>query len=173
VFSLTGPESSFWTSKMDCSFRRTGWWPATHRNVLFWKSWFAGPWRSKERSEMGGGTLRITRQHGRSLHIRIAPFPSEHSPGGSRFEAIALIGDPDRAQRLPFETMRSVYGLTPAEARLALLLLDGKTIAEAADEHEVTKDTVRSQLKSLFLKTGTRRQGMLIGLLASIPGEVR
>jgi DNA-binding CsgD family transcriptional regulator len=118
---------------------------------------------------------RITRQHGRSLqlHIRIAPFPREHSPGGSRFAAIALIGDPERAQRLPFETMRSVYGLTPAEAKLALLLLEGKSISEAAHENEVTKDTVRSQVKSIFLKTGTRRQGELIGLLSSIPGDVR
>ena len=127
----------------------------------------------KRKKDIGGGTLRITRQHGRSLHIRIAPFPSEHSPGGSRFAAIALIGDPERAQRLPFETMRSVYGLTPAEAKLALLLLEGKSISEAAHENEVTKDTVRSQVKSIFLKTGTRRQGELIGLLASIPGDVR
>jgi DNA-binding CsgD family transcriptional regulator/PAS domain-containing protein len=124
----------------------------------------------QKNKDIGAGTLRITRLRGRSLHLRIAPFPSEHSPGGSQFAAIALIGDPDRAQRLPLQTIRAVYGLTPAEARLALLLLEGKSIAEAAQENEVSKDTVRSQLKQIFLKTGTRRQGELICLLASLPG---
>jgi DNA-binding CsgD family transcriptional regulator len=125
------------------------------------------------KKDIGGGTLRITRQLGRSFHLRIAPFPSERCLGGSQFAAIALIGDPDRVQRLPLETIRSTYGLTPAEAKLALLLLEGKSVTEAAQENGVTKDTVRSQLKSIFLKTGTRRQGELIGLLASLPGEVR
>jgi DNA-binding CsgD family transcriptional regulator len=128
--------------------------------------------RAPRETDLGGGTLRITRQRGRSLHMRIAPFPSEHSSSGSQFAAIALIGDPVRAQRLPFETIRSIYGLTPAEARLVLLLLEGKSVSEAANENGVTKSTVRSQVKSIFLKTGTRRQGELIALLASVPGEV-
>jgi DNA-binding CsgD family transcriptional regulator len=123
----------------------------------------------REKKDLGAGTIRITRERGRSLHIRIAPFPSEHSLGRSQFAAIALIGDPDRAKKLPLETIRLVYGLTPAEARLALQLLQGKSISEAADENGVTKDTVRSQVKSIFLKTGTRRQGELICLLASLP----
>ncbi len=121
------------------------------------------------KKDIGAGTIRITRERGRPLHIRIAPFPREHSPGAPRFAAIALIGDPDRAKRLPVETIRLVYGLTSAEARLALLLLEGKSVSEAADKICVTKDTVRSQLKSIFLKTGTRRQGELIGLLTSLP----
>ena len=35
----------------------------------------------KRKKDIGGGTLRITRQHGRSLHIRIAPISQRTLPG--------------------------------------------------------------------------------------------
>jgi DNA-binding CsgD family transcriptional regulator len=124
------------------------------------------------KSDKGGGTVRITRRQARPLHLRIAPFPSEHLPSPAHFAAIGLIGDPEKGQKLPLEILQSSYGLTPAEAKLARLLAQGKTIAEAAETNRVTKDTVRSQLKSIFLKTGTRRQGELVGLLLTLPGKI-
>ena len=48
---------------------------------------------------------------------------------------------------------------TPPAMRLPL-----ETIA---DELRVSKETARSQLKSVFQKTGVRRQAELVGLLAS------
>ncbi len=50
-----------------------------------------------------------------------------------------------------------------------MVLLDGKSLLEAAELNNVGKETVRSQLKSIFGKTGTRRQSELIGLLARLP----
>jgi DNA-binding CsgD family transcriptional regulator len=122
--------------------------------------------------EVGGGTMRITRKRGRPLHLRIATFPCERVTSASQFAAIALIGDPDKLQHFPLETIQSSYGLTRAEALLALLLMEGKSLAEAAELNGVTLNTLRSQLKSIFLKTGTRRQGELIGLLVALPGNV-
>jgi DNA-binding CsgD family transcriptional regulator len=55
--------------------------------------------------------------------------------------------------------LRQVFGLTPAEIKLAGLLLQGKRVEEIADERAVWLSTVRSQLKALFAKTGTARQG--------------
>jgi DNA-binding CsgD family transcriptional regulator/PAS domain-containing protein len=120
----------------------------------------------------GGGIMRITRRRGRPLHLRVATFPCERLTAGSQFAAIGLIGDPDRLQHFPLEIIQSSYGLTPAEARLALLLLEGKSLAEAAELNHVTQNTLRSQLKSIFAKTGTRRQGELIGLLVALPGNI-
>jgi DNA-binding CsgD family transcriptional regulator len=54
------------------------------------------------------------------------------------------------------------FGLTPAEGRVAAQLAQGKSVREIALELHVTHHTVRSQLKSVFQKTGTRRQGELI-----------
>ena len=93
----------------------------------------------QRKRDIGCGTLRITRQRGRSLHLRIAPFPSEHSTGGCQFAAIALIGDPDRAQKLPLETIRSTYGLTAAEAKLALLLLEGERASQKQQKETASR----------------------------------
>lgn len=55
----------------------------------------------------------------------------------------------------------ALYGLTPAEAALLPLLLQGLTPREMADAQGVKLPTVRTQLASLFAKTGTRRQAEL------------
>jgi len=59
------------------------------------------------------------------------------------------------------------YGLTPAECRVALLLGDGHAPRKIAEMVGVTDNTVRSQIKSIFSKTGVKRQGELIRLLLS------
>ena len=55
----------------------------------------------------------------------------------------------------------ALYGLTPAEAALLPLLLQGMTPREMADNRQVKMPTVRSQLASLYAKTGTRGQAEL------------
>lgn len=55
----------------------------------------------------------------------------------------------------------ALYGLTPAEAALLPLLLRGMTPREMADTRQVKMPTVRSQLASLYAKTGTRGQADL------------
>jgi pimeloyl-ACP methyl ester carboxylesterase/DNA-binding CsgD family transcriptional regulator len=59
-------------------------------------------------------------------------------------------------------------GLTAAEARLAAKLVQGLQIADAAAELGITAHTARTQLKNIFAKTGTRRQGELIQLLTDV-----
>jgi len=120
--------------------------------------------------EIAAGTVRITRRQGSPLLLRIAPFPSEHLAGNSQFAGILLIGDPDRSGHLSVDTVRYAFGLTVAESRLALLLTRGKSIGEAAEENGVTIATARSQLKSVFSKTGTKRQSELVLLLSALPG---
>jgi len=58
-----------------------------------------------------------------------------------------------------------VFGLTRAEAAFARLLITGKSVAECASELGVSIHTARSHLKKAMAKTGTNRQGALIGLL--------
>lgn len=56
-------------------------------------------------------------------------------------------------------------GLTSAESRLALRLVDGQSLREIADAEHVTFETVRSRLKSVLAKTGTNRQAQLVILV--------
>jgi DNA-binding CsgD family transcriptional regulator len=58
-----------------------------------------------------------------------------------------------------------MHGLTSAEARLALLLAEGLSLKEASEALSVSVLTLRSQLKSVFVKTGVKRQTELVTLL--------
>jgi DNA-binding CsgD family transcriptional regulator len=61
------------------------------------------------------------------------------------------------------------FGLTPAEARLASIIAAGIGIDEAAATLGVSRETVRTQLKAAFAKTGTRSQAAL----AALAGRMR
>ncbi len=58
------------------------------------------------------------------------------------------------------------YGLTRAEAQCAERLGAGESVAAIAAVMGLSPHTVRSHLRSIFGKTGVRRQGELIALLA-------
>ena len=63
--------------------------------------------------------------------------------------------------------LRTEFGLTKAEARLALRLAEGASLASAAHAFDVKLTTIRSQLQQVFAKTGTARQTELVALLLS------
>jgi len=72
-------------------------------------------------------------------------------------------------RRLPSHTfLREAFGFTPAEAALALDLADGLAAADCATLRGVSVHTVRSQLRSLFGKTGTSRQAELVTLILAM-----
>ena len=124
--------------------------------------------RPHRSEQFGGGTMRIFRNQRPALHLRIAPFTTSPDPA-TDVAAIAFITSPDKGTHLPTILLQTTYGLTPAEIRLAMLLADGTTLTQAAELLAVKKETVRSQLKSTFLKTNTRRQAELILFLATLP----
>jgi DNA-binding CsgD family transcriptional regulator len=66
------------------------------------------------------------------------------------------------------ELLARVFGLTPAEARLASIMAEGANLEQAADQLEVSRETARSQLKAVFAKTRTNRQSKLVALLSQI-----
>lgn len=63
------------------------------------------------------------------------------------------------------ESLIEMFRLTRAEARLALALGEGHSLAEAAGLLGVTLHTARTYSKRIFQKTGTRRQAELVRLL--------
>ncbi|PVB60755.1 response regulator transcription factor [Labrenzia sp. 011] len=60
------------------------------------------------------------------------------------------------------EKLQLAFGLSHAEARSALLLADGLTLAEIAETRQVSIYTVRNQVKASLAKSGCRRQSELV-----------
>lgn len=67
------------------------------------------------------------------------------------------------------ELLAALFGLSPAEARLARAVLTGCSANEYARQAGVRVATIRSQLHSIFVKTGVRRQAQLVALLSRVP----
>lgn len=112
-----------------------------------------------------GGTVMISRRSRPPLRIQISPTRNSVLHASQPIAAVAFVNDPVRTQRPAQEVLRVLYGLTPAECRVALLLGDGHAPRKIANTIGTTDNTVRSQIKSIFFKTGVRRQGELIRLL--------
>lgn len=72
------------------------------------------------------------------------------------------------AATLPLDLLWRAFGLTEAEAQLAEALVKGATLADFAQEREVSKQTLRNQLVGVMRKTGTRRQSELVSLLTRL-----
>jgi DNA-binding CsgD family transcriptional regulator len=62
--------------------------------------------------------------------------------------------------------LAAVFGLTPAEARLAAIMAEGRDPERAAEELGIARVTARNQLKAIFAKTDTHRQSELVAMLS-------
>ena len=119
-----------------------------------------------------GGALALGRLPGkRPLQILITPIRIENKHHSS-VRVLVLATDPDRPAAFPDEVLRALYGLTPAETEVANALMTGFTLEEASRLRNVSVATIRSQLKALMAKTGTKRQVELIRLLSTLPRTV-
>src|SRR5262245_41159005 len=65
-------------------------------------------------------------------------------------------------RRARADCLEDRFHLTHSEARLVLHLVEGASLRSSAKTLGVTYETVRSYLKSAFLKTGTHRQAELV-----------
>jgi DNA-binding CsgD family transcriptional regulator len=86
----------------------------------------------------------------------------------SAFHAILVISDTDQTHSAEAATLRDVFDLTAAESRLAVAVANGKDLETFSAERQLSKQTVRNQLKSIFLKTGTNRQAQLAVMLSTL-----
>lgn len=86
---------------------------------------------------------------------------------------VLLVIDTELRTKVSGETLVRLYHLTPAETRVALLLIDGKRLDQIAKELDVAQTTIVFHLKNLFRKTETHRQADLVRVLLSVPLRTR
>lgn len=104
-------------------------------------------------------TLPVPRTFRESpLEVLVTPHLNGHRNG----LAFVFVADAERSLGNVEKLLVSVHGLTRTEARLAGLMAQGLNPSEAAQRMGVGITTVRSHLRQLFRKTGTRRQAELV-----------
>jgi len=117
-----------------------------------------------------GCGLRIRRPVGRRpLTALVTGLRGNNALRNGGAVVAVLVNDPEEAPALDAQMLRAWYDLTPAEARLAVLLASGLSLDEIVDRLGIGTNTARTHLKNIFGKTDTRRQGELIRLLLSNP----
>jgi DNA-binding NarL/FixJ family response regulator len=98
--------------------------------------------------------------------------PSARYPASlGRTYALVLISDPDAG--IPSEAeLAELFGLSPAESRLAVALARGKKLPEVAAAAGVQMTTLRTQMQSIYRKVGVERQSDLLLILShGFPGR--
>lgn len=83
-------------------------------------------------------------------------------------QALLVLVDLENHERPPEANLQSLFGLSLAESRLASRVATGEPIDKVADELQISKETARNHLKSIFAKTGVHRQAEFVALLASL-----
>jgi DNA-binding CsgD family transcriptional regulator len=106
----------------------------------------------------------------RPLQMAITPFQSRNVLVDDRPAALVFLSDPEARPASRAEILRALYRLTPAECRLADLLAQGCDTASSAGQLAMTVETARFHIKSIFRKTGARRQSELVRLILGLPG---
>jgi len=114
-----------------------------------------------------GEVMSVTRPSGRRpFSLMVGPLLAA-PPGTTTDEAraIVFVADPEGGQVGAAAVLETLYDLTHAEAELVRLIAEGNSLDQVAAIRGVTMNTVRSQLKQVFSKTETRRQGELVHLV--------
>lgn len=102
------------------------------------------------------------------LAMRVDPAKTTAASGGQA--RLMLIGS--QARKLTdgmIEQMREWFGMTPAEARLAILLGDGGRLEDYCRIRAVSLNAAKFLLKGVFAKTGVTRQADLVHRLQQTP----
>lgn len=110
-----------------------------------------------------GGNARImmASPEGEPYHLRFSLGPVLR-----RRRAVTIVTEPLNLARWDAVALHEVYGLTDCEAGVAMHLLQGGTTGSAAAALRLTRETVRTYLRSIYAKTGTGAQSQLVARLS-------
>jgi DNA-binding CsgD family transcriptional regulator/PAS domain-containing protein len=119
-------------------------------------------------------TASVARSGGkRPLELLVTHVSTKLRLGADQNFAIIYVTDADATPGVDAERLVAMYGLTPSEAKIAVMLATGNDLASICKELEISSNTCRTHLKRIFSKTDTRRQGELVKLILSGSGSIR
>jgi DNA-binding CsgD family transcriptional regulator len=123
-----------------------------------------------EPADLPPAFLTISDPLGRpSLEITVTPLRPEQTVIPREGDALAMV-----IFRTPFTAPASrslskrPYGLSPTELRLAESLIEGTSLEAYAATRRIRISTVRTQIRSILAKTGTRNMVEMVSLLSGL-----
>ncbi|WP_044007033.1 helix-turn-helix transcriptional regulator [Jannaschia sp. CCS1] len=112
-----------------------------------------------------GGLVQVSpASFRRPYNVVVQPI-SSHQTGVADATIGVLIFDPNAKRTTAIELFSTSYGLTKKETQLALHLAEGLSVDEYAKSHNVSINTVRTHVRSIYEKTNTTRQPELVSLI--------
>lgn len=94
--------------------------------------------------------------------VRIRGAGLDALPGA---RIVVLLSDLDAPSKVHQRSLQMLFGLTAAEAEVALLLTQGWSVTDISASRNVKRDTVRGQLKAVFAKLDVARQSDVIRIV--------
>jgi DNA-binding CsgD family transcriptional regulator/PAS domain-containing protein len=128
-----------------------------------------------------GGSMRVRSPDGSAVALLVTPVPqgllqdlAAANPAASTIEPLAmvLIRPIIRRAAPPPAMLCELYGLTPAEAAVAVALVGGATAEQVASQRGVSLMTVRVQIRSVLGKSGCTNLRELEHTLATLAAHV-
>ena len=121
--------------------------------------------------QRGGSMVLTVSERGPLLSITVVPL---RVPGHPIYNAAPRVlicaTDPGRDVPVPEQRLRDVFGLTSAEARVAVALVDRGDLPAAAGKLGIALNTARIHLGRIYEKTGVNRQIALANLVTRCAG---
>jgi DNA-binding CsgD family transcriptional regulator len=99
------------------------------------------------------------------LDMLIVPAQGKLLAANGAAAAIAYVHGDNWSAQDRLMQLAELFSLAPSEAKLALALCRGRTIAEASREMGITVESARTYSKSIFAKTGARGQPDLVRII--------
>jgi DNA-binding CsgD family transcriptional regulator len=96
---------------------------------------------------------------------------NEFAGGSSAYAAIVFIADGAKEIHVDPAALQRAYGLTLAEARVAIAMLEHVSAKEVADVLEVSPHTVRTQIKKVYAKLGVDTRTRFVKLMLGLASQ--
>ncbi|WP_407493633.1 helix-turn-helix transcriptional regulator [Pseudooceanicola sp. MF1-13] len=125
-------------------------------------------------ASLRGGTLSLADGDGTPVaRIDVSPWTGHHGDDPRHADphapvALLVVHDLRKRQDQALTILQDRFGLTGAEARVALEIARGDGREAAAQRLGITLSTARTHLSRIYDKTGTRRQAQLVALVSSL-----
>ena len=131
-------------------------------------------------SETRNSVFNLPDGRGRSFIVSIFPMVAD-LPNDRTFDsygvlaerhALVFVSDTGKQLKNIDELVRLAFGLSPAEARLAIAIANGETVKGYSEKLEVSQNTVRNQRQSILDKMQLNRQSELSAMITKTFGNV-